>query len=146
MESPTAAAQSDTTRAIVTSFLDILYGGDIAGSFALIADDGVWLFPGDPSMISLAGERPKAAAQAIIEEGFARFSRLPTCRIRKLIVEGADAAVEADMDGQLANGNEYKLIYIFFFRVENGKITRIHEHLDTYYGMRQMFEKSPITE
>lgn len=54
-------------------------------------------------------------------------------KIHSITAESNRVAVEAENTCVLADGQTYDNFYVFIFLIENGKIRRVNEYLDTFY-------------
>ena len=67
--------------------------------------------------------------------------------VRTLTAEDDRVAAELIIRGKsAADGGDYENWYHFLFRIENGRITEIREHLDSLYAFRKLFVPAGITE
>lgn len=60
-----------------------------------------------------------------------------TVNLEKLIADDDHVVAQFVLDATLANGNDYHNRYVFIFRVRDGRINEVWEHLDTLYQWRQ---------
>ncbi|HEY2427905.1 MAG TPA: nuclear transport factor 2 family protein [Acidimicrobiales bacterium] len=56
-----------------------------------------------------------------------------TLHIRSVTEQDGRVAIEAQGDGVFADGSRYTPDYAFFFTVRDGRITSMHEYIDTEY-------------
>ena len=53
------------------------------------------------------------------------------CEIHRVYGDGDTVILELTNRGKLANGKDYENEYCFVFEVENGKVRRVREYVDT---------------
>jgi ketosteroid isomerase-like protein len=67
--------------------------------------------------------------------------------LKTLTAEEDRVAAELVIRGKsAADGGDYENWYHFLFRIEDGRITNIREHLDSLYAFRKLFVPAGITE
>jgi ketosteroid isomerase-like protein len=104
--------------------------GDIKGAFANMSDDVSWLVPGNlPGVSGL--KRGKDEILKFMSGVGDTFPEGLQSEIRKVHCDGDTVVVELTNRGKVRNGKQYENEYCFVFELEDGKIRRIREYVDT---------------
>jgi ketosteroid isomerase-like protein len=126
-------------KELVRRQLAAMEARDTATLAAVFSADARWWVP--QSACAKAGiERPLVGRDAVVamaggSEVF--FSRM-AWTIDLLVAEGAYVAAHMHMEGTTASGNDYLNHYHFLYRIEDGLITDVWEHVDTAYAFERM--------
>jgi len=111
-------------KRIVTSFFDTLNKQGFPDAIGSLPIECTWWSAG------------KARTQPEMAEMVAQlkdvFAGPLTMEILNITAEEDRVAVEAQSSADLTNGRHYRNSYVFLFFLENGKVTRIREHADTF--------------
>jgi ketosteroid isomerase-like protein len=111
--------------------------GDVDGVLELMTDDVRWLIPGSgPS----AGEYDKTRLCALFRRMYARLPHGLSMRMLDAIAEGDRLSFEAESSGDLSNGRQYRQRYHFALQLQDGKIARAREYLDTQHVQDVWFQ------
>ncbi len=127
----TDMTQVQTSKQIVTRFLELFSSGAVDETMAMMTDDATWWVAGT---MPISGTYDKAAFAKLLS------GVLDTCtgpiRItpRTFIAEGDRVALEAESFTQTRNGRNYNNLYHFVFVVRDGKIAIVKEYLDTMHA------------
>ena len=138
---------SASNRQIVEHYFDCIASGDPEVA-TLFSDDAVWVTPQSSPM----GRRHegKEAVLALMGGGVALYdTETPMDIRREAIAAGGDRVfVEMTMEARTGQGEPYLNHYVFVFQLRAGLIVEVHEHLDTLYAQRKLFDpigqKSPL--
>lgn len=128
-----------TNLALVERYFEKVTSGatDIGDLFA---DDIVWLAPAS----SPVGRRHegKAAVLALMGTGIDLYDPDTPLQIEidTLAADGAHVFAEMTLSAKTRAGESYRNHYVFVFRLHAGRIVEIHEHLDTHYAQRLLFD------
>lgn len=104
--------------------------GDIKAAFANMSDNVSWLVPGTtPNVAGLKKGKDEilkfmSGVGTVFPEGL-------QTEIRRTYCDGDTVVVELTNRGKVANGKFYENEYCFVFELEDGKIRRIREYVDT---------------
>jgi uncharacterized protein len=104
--------------------------GDIKGAFANMDDNVSWLIPGNlPGVSGLKKGKDEilkfmSGVGGVFPEGI-------KSEFRRVYCDGDTVIVELTNRGKASNGKQYENEYCFVFELENGKVRRIREYLDT---------------
>lgn len=144
---PRADATSERNRALVERYFDLVASGspEIA---TLFAEDAVWVTPQSSPM----GRRHegKQAVLALMSGGVGLYDPETPMDIQRdaVAATGETVFVEMTMNARTGQGEPYRNHYVFVFQIRDGLIVEIHEHLDTLYAQRKLFDpvgqKSPL--
>jgi ketosteroid isomerase-like protein len=106
-----------------------------------------WLPPSVPDGVEFAGrhEVMRNIVESIAGLYDTRVGLHP--EIQHLTAEDDRVAAELVIRGRSkASGRDYENHYHFLFVIREGRIVEFHEHLDTLYAFRALFEPAGITE
>jgi len=127
------------TKQIVSDFLATFSCGDVDGVLDAMTDDGTWWVSG--GLEGMSGTYEKATfgpllrgATALYVDGALRIAPV------SMIAEGNHVAVEAEGFATMTNGRIYQPRYHFLFEVEDGKIRRVREYMDTMHAWETFFK------
>lgn len=115
-------------KATVSAFFEAMNSGDVPRIVAAYAEDGCLHTMGN-TLIS--GVFPKAQIAAAAAGIYEVFPRGITFTVIDMVGDGDKVAVEASSDGEHVSGQTYSNEYHFLFQLENGKIKRLKEYMDT---------------
>jgi len=134
----TASSTTEQNKAIVTKFLEVFSSGDVDGIVEGLHPDGTWWVAGSIEGLSgtyTSDEMAKLLPNftTIYKEGALRITPL------EMVAEGDRVAVEAEGYAELSNGRVYEPVYHFLFEIEDGKIKRVKEYMDTHHAYATFF-------
>jgi ketosteroid isomerase-like protein len=125
-------------KELVTRTWDAIGKGDIKGAFANMSDDVSWLVPGNlPGVSGL--KRGKDEILKFMSGVGDTFPEGLQSEIRKVHCDGDTVVVELTNRGRVRNGKQYENEYCFVFELEDGKIRRIREYVDTQKAREILF-------
>jgi uncharacterized protein len=106
--------------------------------------DAEWLAPADnATAVALDGPWRMVGsdeiARMIGQEIWKLFASNVTIDFRGVYADGNVVIVEERMRATLRNGNDYDNDYCFVFEVQNGRIHRVREYMDTARANRLVF-------
>jgi uncharacterized protein len=124
----------EANKQLVRDWVKAVYDGDEAGIRKGLADDAVWVFPGDLPVNGIY-----EGVDAIVND-LLGTNAMPlyepnslTHEITCIVADESNVAVEWRGQGRSAKGKTYDNRYAFFFEVRDGLITSVREHCDTLY-------------
>ncbi len=123
-----------TNKELVSAFIEAMRVSDIAKLSAMISDDFSWWIAGKVEYLQTAGEHDKDFFIGFFSGGADLFPNGSEFSVTGMVAEGDKVAVEANMKAITAMGSQYDNSYHFLFTIENGKITRMKEYMDTYHA------------
>lgn len=113
----------------VKDFLDAISRGDREALLALVAEDVVWIIPGNDS--PLAGTRYGHAGLADLLETASRSLETST-EPREFVAQGDRVLVVGFARGRIkATNKAFEDDWIFAITVRDGRLTNIREYIDT---------------
>ena len=132
---------------VVRRYFAAVNAGDM-GTITALLDDGAsfWVPPSLPDGVEFRG---KAMVLKLFTESVGLYDPDAglAVEIRSLTAEEDRVAAELVIRGKsAADGGDYENWYHFLFRVEDGRILSIREHLDSLYAFRKLFVPAGITE
>ncbi|MFN2426222.1 MAG: nuclear transport factor 2 family protein [Candidatus Binatia bacterium] len=134
-------------KEVVRRYFDAVNRGDMT-TIAELLDDGAsfWVPPSLPDGVEFRG---KAMVLRLFTESVGLYDPEAglAVELRTLTAEEDRVAVELLIRGKsAADGGDYENWYHFLFRIADGRITSIREHLDSLYAFRKLFVPAGITE
>jgi uncharacterized protein len=129
---------AEEKKALVTRTWDAFGKGDIKSAFANMSDNVSWLVPGNlPGVSGL--KRGKEEILKFMSGVGDTFPEGLQSEIRKVHCDGDTVVVELTNRGKVRNGKQYENEYCFVFELEEGKIRRIREYVDTQKAREILF-------
>jgi ketosteroid isomerase-like protein len=138
---------TEASKELVRRYFAAVNAGDIATIESLFADEVTfWVPPSLPDGVEFRG---KDAVMRLFTESVGLYDADAgiTVELKELTAEEDRVAAELVIRGKAAaGGGDYENWYHFLFRIRDGKITAIREHLDSLYAFRTLFVPAGITE
>jgi uncharacterized protein len=119
----------ETNKELVTNFWSAFAKGDIKTAFASLSDEVSWLIPGNLPISGLRKGKPEILNFA--RHAAKMFPGGLKSELRRIYGDGDTVLIEMVNRGKLFNGRDYENDYCFVFEIENGKIRRVREYVDT---------------
>jgi ketosteroid isomerase-like protein len=134
-------------KEIVRRYFDAVNRGDMA-TIAELLDDSAsfWVPPSLPDGVEFRG---KAMVLKLFTESVGLYDADAGLSVEIKTLTGDEDRVAAELvirGKSAADGGDYENWYHFLFRIENGRILEIREHLDSLYAFRKLFVPAGITE
>lgn len=126
-------SQIKDNKAIVTDFVEAMRTSNTKKLEKMITDDFSWWIIGKPEYLATGGEHDKAYFLGFFK-GDELFPEGADFKTTSMISEGNVVAAEAEFKAKTAMGSNYENYYHFLFIIENGKIKRMKEYMDTYHA------------
>ena len=137
-ESRSDPAAPHPNLALIDAYFAAVASGDPEIG-ALFTDDVIWRTPQSSPMPG-----PWVGKAAVLEgmAGGVDLYEAGTLDIRPTARAASDehVFVEMTMTAKTAKGSPYENHYVFVFTIRDGRIAEIHEHLDTHYAQRRLFD------
>lgn len=132
---------------VVRRYFEAVNGGDLATITALLDDDVTfWVPPSLPDGVEFRG---KAMVLRLFTESVGLYDASAglAVTIHSLTADEDRVAAELQIRGKAAAGGaDYENWYHFLFRVRDGRITSVREHMDSLYAFRTLFVPAGITQ
>lgn len=112
--------------------------GDIKAAFANMSDNVSWLVPGTTAGVS-GLKRGKDEILKFVSGLGSVFPEGLQSEIRRTYCDGDTVIVELTNRGKVSNGKSYENEYCFVFELEDGKVRRIREYVDTQKSKEILF-------
>ena len=132
----------DTNKALVRRYFDAIRAADLAAlADVLHPEVRVWL-PGVGDLPGLVLEGRKPVLDDFEQTVRQLYDQMQP-EILSLTAEDDRVAAELRMRGRVVRtGSRYENHYFFLFWIRDGRITQIHEHLDTQRAATTLIEPS----
>ena len=134
-------------KGLVKKYFDAVNAGDMETITSLLDDKAsFWVPPSLPDGVVFKG---KNNVLKLFTESVGLYDTKAGLRVQilNLTAEADRVAAELIIRGKsAASGEPYENNYHFLFRIRDGKITEIREHLDSLYAFRKLFVPAKITE
>ncbi|HYA35879.1 MAG TPA: nuclear transport factor 2 family protein [Candidatus Binataceae bacterium] len=112
--------------------------GDLKPLLEVLDDNVSWLIPGNIPGVSGLKRGKEEIVKFMAGIGNAFPEGLQT-EIRRAYADGDAVILELNNKGKVSNGKFYDNEYCFVFELENGKIRRIREYVDTQKAKETLF-------
>ena len=129
---------NEQKKELVTKTWTAFGKGDVKAAFANMSDSVSWLVPGStPNVSGLKRGKDEilkfmAGVGNVFPEGL-------QSEIRRTYCDGDAVILELTNRGKVSNGKNYENEYCFIFELEDGKIRRIREYVDTQKAKEILF-------
>ncbi len=121
-------------KALVARFIEAMRTSDTAALTELTTKDFTWWIIGKPEYLATAGEHDRDFFLGFFGGGASNFPDGVDFAPTSLIAEGDKVAAEAVLRAKTATGALYDNAYHFAFVVEDGRIKRMKEYMDTHHA------------
>jgi len=130
-------ASSNQTR--VERYFERVVSGDPAVA-ELLAEDVRWLAPQSSPVGRVHQGKP--AVLALMASGVGLYDTRHPMDIQReaIVASGEHVFVEMTIVATTGAGEPYENHYVMVFRLRDGLIVEVHEHLDTLYAQRKLFD------
>lgn len=134
-------------KEIVRRYFAAVDSGDMDTITSLLDDEcSFWVPPSLPDGVVFRG---KAMVLKLFTESVGLYDTSAglDVQIHSLTADEDRVAAELQIRGKAAaDGRDYENWYHFLFRIRDGRIVEIREHLDSLYAFRTLFVPAKITE
>lgn len=120
-------------KEVVSDFIDAMRTSNVDKLKTMITDDFSWWIIGKPEYLATAGEHDTEYFLGFFK-GTDLFPDGADFKTTSMIAEGNSVAAEAEFKANTAMGTYYENNYHFLFILEDGKIKRMKEYMDTYHA------------
>lgn len=121
----------ENNKQVVRDFIEAMRTSDTEKLKTMITDDFSWWIIGKPEYLATAGEHDTEYFLGFFK-GEELFPEGTDFKITSMIAEGNRVAAEAEFRARTAMGTDYENYYHFLFIIDNGKVKRMKEYMDTY--------------
>ena len=120
-------------KALVTEFIEAMRVSNVDKLKTMITDDFSWWIIGKPEYLATGGEHDTEYFLGFFK-GDELFPEGADFNTTSMISEGNVVAAEAEFKAKTAMGSNYENYYHFLFIIEDGKVKRMKEYMDTYHA------------
>jgi ketosteroid isomerase-like protein len=129
----TSNMELNENKKIVNEFIEAMKTSNVDKLKTMITDDFSWWIIGKPEYLATAGEHDTEYFLGFFK-GTELFPNGAEFKTTSMISEGNKVAAEAEFKAKTVMGTDYENSYHFLFIIENGKIKRMKEYMDTYHA------------
>lgn len=122
-------------KELITEFIVSMQNSNVDKLKTMITDDFSWWIIGKPEYLVTAGEHDKDYFLGFFK-GAELFPEGPEFKVVSIMAEDDKVAAEATFKAKTAMGTFYENTYHFLFIIENGKVKRMKEYMDTFSAKR----------
>jgi uncharacterized protein len=136
---------TEQNKKIVKATWDAFWSGDVDKGLENMTEDVIWYTPG--ANVMSGAKHGKAEIRKF------RFTELDVFQeLRRSVVgiygEGDTVVLELKAEGKLRNGEPYENSGVVVYQLENGKIARVRQYVDTQKAMalNKLFENGALRQ
>lgn len=123
-----------SNKDLVARFVDAMRTSNIDALEQMTTEDFTWWIAGKPDYLQTAGEHDRAFFIGFFKGGGETFPNGVRFDVTGMIAEGNKVAAEAHLTAATAMGGTYDNFYHFLFEIDDGRITRMKEYMDTHHA------------
>ncbi|MBO6640534.1 MAG: nuclear transport factor 2 family protein [Roseitalea sp.] len=123
-----------SNKELVVAFVEAMRVSDVEALKSMITDDFTWWITGKPDYLQTAGEHDRDFFFGFFGGGADMFPNGADFRVTGMVSEGDKVAAEAHLTAQTAMGTTYDNAYHFLFTIDDGRIQRMKEYMDTHHA------------
>jgi ketosteroid isomerase-like protein len=131
--------QTTTTKDLVLDAWKTFGTRDPERIGAVLTEDAEWLAPASNAAARLLGYHHLVGRERILQfltrQLEETFGTDMTSDVTRVVAEGDTVVLQTRLRSTLPGGRPYDNEYCFLVTVRDGRIHRIHEHLDTHRGL-----------
>lgn len=120
-------------KELIKEFIEGMRTSNVDKLKTMITDDFSWWIIGKPDYLATAGEHNTEYFLGFFK-GSELFPEGADFKTTSMIAEGNKVAAEAEFKAKTAMGTDYENYYHFLFIIEDGKVKRMKEYMDTYHA------------
>lgn len=124
-------SQFRSNKDVARSFIELFCQSRFDEAFEVLDDRLEWKTFGK---LPFSGTFTKLQVRDFCDGLMEAYTVMPEWIVDDAIAEGSKVALRAHSHGVTRNGFEYNNFYHFLMIVENGKITRVIEYMDTQHA------------
>lgn len=118
----------------VKQFVEALRVSDTETLKSMITDDFSWWIAGHADELQTAGEHDRDFFLGFFGGGAEMFPNGVQFEVTGMVADGDKVAAEAHLTAATAMGSAYDNRYHFLFTIEEGRIKRMKEYMDTHHA------------
>jgi ketosteroid isomerase-like protein len=122
-------------KKLVKEFIVAMQNSNVEKLKTMITNDFSWWIIRKPEYLVTAGEHNKDYFLGFFKGG-ELFPEGPEFKVISIMAEDDKVSTEATFKAKTAMGTFYENTYHFLFIIENGKVKRMKEYMDTYSATR----------
>lgn len=122
-------------KELVKEFIVAMQNSNVEKLKTMITNDFSWWIIGKPEYLVTAGEHDKDYFLDFFK-GAELFPEGPEFNVISIMAEDHKVAAEATFNAKTVMGTFYENTYHFLFIIENGKVKRMKEYMDTFSAKR----------
>ena len=122
-------------KTLVKEFIVAMQNSNVEKLKTMITNDFSWWIIGKPEYLVTAGEHDTDYFLGFFK-GSELFPEGPEFKIVSIMAEDDKVATEATFKAKTAMGTFYENTYHFLFIIEDGKVKRMKEYMDTFSAKR----------
>ncbi len=127
-------------KQLTSEFFARFGANDIAGALDTMTDDATWWIAGKPGLAPTAGVKNKAQIARVFDRLLGQMKNGLRMTVKGSIAEDDQVAVRLESYGELQNGRVYNNEYHILVKFRDGKISAVHEYLDTQHVFATFFQ------
>ena len=120
----------ESNKQLITNFMEDFSTGNVDKILSYMTDSAKWWVAG--TIEGISGEKDMKAFREMLS-GLSQLTKTGAIRLtpHAWAVEGNRVAVETESYSEMKNGRVYNNLYHFVFEINDGKIQKVKEYLDT---------------
>ncbi|MFK7897415.1 MAG: nuclear transport factor 2 family protein [Myxococcota bacterium] len=132
-------ALSERNQTLIDRYFEMMTAGDPELA-SLLAEDVRWCAPQSSPVGALHEGKP--AVLELMGSGIGLYDPSVPMEIERTATAASDEKVFVEMTitGRSKGGAPYRNHYVMVFQVRDGLIVEVHEHLDTLYAQKVLFD------
>lgn len=120
----------ESNKQLIINFMEDFSTGNVEKILSYMTDSATWWVAG--TIEGVSGEKDMRAFREMLT-GLSQLTTTGAIRLtpHAWAVEGNRVAVETESYSEMKNGKVYNNLYHFVFEINDGKIQKVKEYLDT---------------
>ena len=123
-----------SNKELVLEFVEAMRVSDVEKLGSMVTDDFTWRIAGKTDYLQTAGEHDKAFFLGFFGSGGDSFPNGVAFEGTGMVAEGDKVAAEARLTATTAMGTDYDNLYHFLFEIQDGRVSRMREYMDTHHA------------
>lgn len=126
-------AQLAQNKRLVAEFLGLVFNNQIEPVLSRLSPDVGWWVIGRSSALKVSGEKNREQVEKLLHAVARALPQGMHIELLSLTAEAQRVAAEVQAEGRWVNGKLYQNRYHFLFELGDGRISRVHEYMDTLH-------------